>query len=266
MLRAFIDETGNNPKEPVFCFAGWVSTVSEWDRFSDSWHNELDRKPSIDYFKHHEAKSQTGQFEGWSRSDCENKLLALAKVIVERDVYGVATGVKNEVVAGLLKKAVPSLKTVRNILHASRPFDWCFHSVISMILQLQVNQGVKDKVDFIFDEGESAFEDCAKIYREFLEKWPFPPAMKAIAGMVSTGNDKLIMPLQAADLLAGSSTAILRGQNTDRGYRLLAKKKKIEFCPIRWADPEITGYADLIQLLNLVWSTKLLIRAKKKMK
>jgi len=264
MLRAFIDETGNDPKEPVFNFAGWVSKVTEWDHFSDAWHEELHRTPPIEYFKHHEAKSQTGQFEGWSRADCDEKILSLAKVIVKHDVYGAATGVRNQVIAGLLKKAIPSVKTVRSVLHASRPYDWCFHSIISIILQHQVNQGEKDKVDFIFDEGDRAFEDCARLYREYREKWPFPPAMGAIAGMVSTGNNKLIMPLQAADLLVGGSTAKLRGQNTDIGYRLLATEKKILFCPIRWADPEVAGYADIIQLLNIVWSTKLLGRLKDK--
>jgi hypothetical protein len=257
MLTAYIDETGTDPNQFAFNFAGWVSKQDEWDKFSDEWLEALQKKPSILYFKHYEAKSQSGQFKGWPSSACDRKILALAKVIARHDSYGVITGVRNEVVARLLKAAIPSVKTVRSILGMSRPYDLCFQSIIATILQYQVNAGDSRRINFVFDEGDSAFESCSKLYRELRDKWPFPPALKAIAGTVTRGNDKQLMPLQAADLLAGQSTVKLRGKNAmERPYKLLARQKKILFSPIKWGDPVLANLAEIVQVLNLVWYSK----------
>ena len=263
MLRCFIDDTGNDPKVFAFNFAGWVANVEEWERFSDAWRSELNRKPSIKYFKHNEAKGQTGEFTGWQPADCDRKMLSLAQVIAKHEVYGVVTGIRHAVVAALLKHSVASPKELRSVLHFSRPYDWCFHSITTMVLQYQVNLATGEPVDFIFDEGDSAFEDCSRLYRQL--KTILPPAMKAIAGCVSEGNDKTLMPLQAADLLAGQSTVKLRGnQVMEEPHRLLARTKKILFYPIRWNDPFLIGFVHTIQRLNIIWSSKILEKHKKK--
>jgi hypothetical protein len=130
--------------------------------------------------------------------------------------------------------------------------------IIAMVLQYQVNLGETEKVDFIFDEGDSAFDESAAMFREFRDKRPFPPALKAIAGTVTTGNDKVLMPLQAADLLAGQSTVKpKRKQEMEEPYKLLQKEKKIFFSPIRWGeDPALTDFPEIIQLLNAVWQAR----------
>lgn len=265
MFRSFIDEIEARSKQgkEVFCFFGWVATVDEWERFSDAWQNELRRNPSIGYFSHHEAKSQTGQFEGRTRSESEAKILSLAKTIADSAIrYGATTGVRTDQLREMLKSAVLPVRTVRSILHASRSYDWAFHSIVSIILQLQVNLGETAQVDFIFDEGDVAFEDCARTYREFRNA--LPPALRALAGMVSTGDDKTVMPLQAADLIAGEATVKLRGQPTGQAYKLIHKKKTIFSCPVTLTDKPFAQFPGILSLLNIVWSTKALEKAKGK--
>jgi len=265
MFTAYIDETGNDPNEPAFCFTGWVASVDEWKRFSNAWAEELRRGPAIEYFRHHEAKARVKQFHGWSAADCEKKIYSLAEAITKFDIsYGVCTGVSNEAVRRFMEKAVPSPKTVRSILHASRPYDWCFHSIIQMVLQLQADFGECEAVDFVFDEGDSAFEDCRKIYNEIRELRS--SARWKAAGSVCTGNDKTLIPLQAADLLAVVSTVRLRGEPmTGDAYRLLSKNKRIFFSPVNRYDTPFPNIEGLISLLNVVWSTKTVeaIREKK---
>lgn len=257
MFTAYIDETGNDPNEPAFCFSGWVASVDEWERFSDAWAEQLRRGPAIHYFKHHEAKARIKQFQDWSAADCEKKTYSLAEVITKFDIsYGVCTGVSNEAVRRFLDKAVPSPKTVRSILHISRPYDWCFHSIIQMVLQLQADFGECEAVHFIFDEGDSAIEDCRKVYNEVREL--LPPAKRRVAGSVSTGNDKVLMPLQAADLLAGVSTVRLRGEpTTGEAYRLLSKSKRIFFSPVNRYETPFPNVEEVISILNVLWSVKM---------
>lgn len=262
MFRSFIDDTeaGSNKSKGVFCFAGWVSSVEEWERFSDAWGKELSRKPSIAYFRHYESNSQTGQFSGWTKQKSGEKTLALARVIAKSQLrYGVLTGIRTDVVRNFMTSAVPSIKTVRSILHVSRPYDWAFHSVLAMVLQSQVNYAETEKVDFVFDEGDAAFEDCSKMYRRFRDH--LPPAIRAIAGTVTTGDDKTTMPLQASDLLAGVSTARLRGKPIGEAYKLLQSNKLILFSPITRRDNPYTDISGIISLLNIVWSIKMIEKA-----
>ncbi len=265
MFRSFVDETGNDPSEPAFCFTGWVARLDEWERFSDAWERQLRRKPAIDYFKHHEAKSRTKQFEGWSVAECDRKILSLARIITKFDIkYGVSTGIRNDVVRNLMKSAIPDIRTVRTILHVSRAYDWAFHSIVSMVLQLQVEFGETETVDFVFHEGDAAFDDCQRTY-DVIKKM-LPPAVSKIAGSVCTGNDKALMPLQAADLLAGASTANLRGQMTGNAYRVLHRKKQIFFSPITKRQTPFPSVDEIISVLNVVWSMKMMVERGKRKK
>lgn len=265
MFRSFIDETEAQSKQgkQVFCFFGWVATADEWERFSNAWYKELHQKPSIDYFKHYEAKSQTGQFQGWPKSKCEAKILSLSKIIANSEIkYGATTSVRTDQLREMLKSCVLPVKTVRSILHASRPYDWAFHSIVSMILQLQVNLGETEPIDFVFDEGDAAFDDCARRYREF--RALLPRALSAIAGTVLTANDKMVMPLQAADLIAGEATVRLRCQPASQPYKLIHENKTIFSCPVTLADKPFSNFPELLSLLNIIWATRVLEKVKGK--
>jgi hypothetical protein len=263
MFRAFVDDTGSDPREFAFTFAAWVGHAEEWDRFSDEWLEELQREPAIRYFRHYEAKSRTGQFSGWQRSDCGRKILRLAEVIARHELYGAVTGIKNQAVSGSARKAVVSAKTLRSILHASRTYDFCFHSIVSLVLQYQVELGETDRVDFVFDQGDSAFDDCSEMFRGYKNEPAYRQDRRAILGTITVSDDKVVKPLQAADLLAGESTAKLRGQLPGEPFKLLARRKKILFCPIKSSDPMLANFENVISYLNIVWSTRLLDLARK---
>jgi hypothetical protein len=187
----------------------------------------------------------------------------LAEVIAKHELYGAITGIKNEAVSGLVQKAVVSAKTLRSILHASRAYDFCFHSIVSLVLQYQVELGETERVDFVFDQGDAAFDDCSKMFGEYKNEPVYPQDLKAILGTITVSDDKVVTPLQAADLLAGESTAKLRGQLVEEPFKLLARRKKILFCPIRSSDPVLANFENIISYLNVVWSTRLLDLARK---
>lgn len=265
MFRAFVDETGNDPLQFAFTFAAWVATVEEWERFSDDWATVLKSDPSIKYFKHSEAKARVGQFENWDQIACDQKILKLAEVIAKRDVvnlYGLLSGIRNDIITSIINRAVISPKLVRSILHANRSYDWCFHSIASLVIQRQIELGRIEKVDFVFDKGDAAFDDCVACYKSIIREPLFPEENRAVLGTLTEANDKDIVALQAADLLAGQATMKLRGFPIEEPYRVIAKGNRLLVCNIRPNDPVVRGLEDIIQQLNIVWSSRILERAR----
>jgi hypothetical protein len=254
MYKTFIDDSGNDPSAFSFTLAGWVAETAEWERFSDDWQNTLRTPPEIKFFKHHEAKSQTGQFKDWTPSNAEQKILDLAGVIARHENYGVVTGMRHEVLTKLLETSIPSAKVLRSVLHVNRPYDFCFHTMTSTVIQRQLHLGYADKVDFIFDKGDPAFASCAEIYRQWTEI--APPAMSAIAGTVTEGNDLSLMPLQAADLLAGQIGVNIRLGRPEPPLKLLLRGQRIVCSLLRWPDELLVGFSELVQLLNIIWASK----------
>jgi hypothetical protein len=242
-IRAFVDDTGSDPNEMAFNLCCWVSDADGWDRFSEDWYRELQKRPSIDYFKHNEAKGLKKQFKGWKRPAADKKIFALAKIIARHKNYGMITGAENKLFKVLLNRAAAAPQQFRSVMHVSRPYDFCFHSIIAMVLQHQVNLADGRTVDFIFDRGDRAFFECNKIYEEWRE-FQALPAMKAIAGVATQGDDKTIMPLQAADLLAGQLSANLKYRKTEKPFDLLLADGRVRF--------------------NIAWLSRMIERAKRK--
>ena len=217
MPRVFIDDTGSDPQALIMSLAGWAS-VEAWERFSDTWHDALRARPAIEYFRHYEAKSRGGEFSGWKPEDCEKKIISLAEVIADSDIsYGVLTGIRNDVMQRILNKAILPRKAVRKMMRVSSSYDLCWFNITALVLQYQVNLGEKNAVDFIFDEGDTAFDVCNELWKTFKREKLLSPALLAIAGNCSEGDDKKILPLQAVDLLAGQATMRLRGHPRSRG-------------------------------------------------
>jgi len=247
---------------------GWVASVEAWENFSDDWDRELHRAPAIPYFKQKEANSKTEQFAGWAEADINLKTFRLAQVVdrhidPRRKQYGILTGLKPEVLRILLRLSVAAKKQVRSALKMTEPYDFCFHSVIGMVLLHQhFNLRENKFVDFIFDT-HSSFERCEKIHREV--KGLMLPELAAIAGTITEGDDKQLAPLQAADLLVGQATKNLKQGKPDKPFLLLARGQRILFAPLRWGeDAALTGFAETLEVFNSVWLREVVGKASRK--
>jgi hypothetical protein len=180
--------------------AGWTANVKDWDEFTASWNACLSEKPSIQYYKTSEANSLSGQFYRFATETMEAKREALARVIASRDLNGYFAMVPH--------KAFASRPSKLRRLMSTRIYDWAFMSIICGVLGDYVGRGhTFETIDFTFD-GCSELRACIESY-EHLRKG-FPLSMRAIAGEVIPGDDTKIIPLQAADLLAGGISSELR--------------------------------------------------------
>src|ERR1043165_950539 len=205
MFRAFFDES---EAEPVYLLAGWVTTAEEWAKFDAAWNAVLAADPSIRYFRHHDAKMLKGPFEAWSNEDAQAKLHALVKVICDHEMYGVSTGLNTTTWKQAFQSEL-SPKRLKGILKITHHYQSCFHSAVAMVMQRQLELGrASDVVDLVFDQQDGLLKESIKHSSQF--KVTFPPDVQKIAGEISVGNDKDTPALQAADLLAGQLTTILK--------------------------------------------------------
>jgi Protein of unknown function (DUF3800) len=200
MLRAFFDESGTDPSSPALVMGGFVGSVEEWEKAVDSWEATRTHHPKIDYFKRKEYVSLRGQFQGFLREDADAKVAQLAAVIQSFDLQGFCITVTHEFFTH--RNAEISRR-----MFGSRVYDWAFlFSVIGALEYVCAEVAGDDKVDFIFDE-RTELNECIPFIRDLKEKGTLPCNHRF--GTCIPGDDKILVPLQMADMLAGEFSSSL---------------------------------------------------------
>jgi hypothetical protein len=194
ILQAFADDSASDAGDKRMFLAAYITTADLWISFSQLWDRELKRPPSIDYFKMVEANGLRGQFAGWSRPDRDAKVLALAQIIHFFKPWFVYGSVSREEYGRILAPvATAGLKT---------PYFACFWCLIRTTARYHQMFGHDvPPVDFVFDEQGGLGDDAALMYRWLKESEP-PEIQKLLGSTPIFRDDKLMLPLQAADMLA----------------------------------------------------------------
>jgi hypothetical protein len=211
MAKVFVDDSGRSAEEPVMWVAGWVGQVQTWDDFANDWEKTLaanNPKP-IKYFKHYEARSLSKCFAGFSESEASTKMINLAETITKYRVYGVIYCVGRAYLRAMIKKH--AVEPVHQNL--KDPFFICINSLTGYVLGSESVGYPNDKVDFIFDgkPGSAQANRLASMFEVTREFGPDP--IPKLMGSAIPMNDKEVLPLQAADLLAGQARMSHRQRN-----------------------------------------------------
>ena len=199
VLQAYIDESGMGSihKEPHLVLAGFVSTSGIWANFSDAWQVEIDKPPSIEYFKINEAfhPRHKSQFKGWRKEEIYNKIVSLVEIIKSYKLGRICSYINKYEFDLLIEKEFPKRRI-------DNPYWLCFqHLVVNMVARQYKSQYI-NSVDFIFDEEGKLGYDCAK-WLNYFKKTEIPKKALPYFGSIIFGNDKRVVALQAADLYAG---------------------------------------------------------------
>jgi hypothetical protein len=210
MFKGFFDESNRDPAEVKFIMAGWTAKVDEWERFSQAWYECLSQKPAIEYFKTYEADNLSDQFYKLTHDDAAEKKLALAHVISQYRIRGYISTAAHTILDGRPKELRKMMGT--------RVYDWAFVALITKVLTDHLELGEREQIDFTFD-GCSELRSCIESYEKMKEEWP--PSMRELAGEVIPGDDRKLVALQSADLLAGEHSAYLRTGMKDTPYLAL---------------------------------------------
>jgi hypothetical protein len=181
MLQAYVDDSATD-------------TADKWARFSDAWQEELDHKPSINYLKMSEANSLGGEFKGWDTVARDEKLRGLARVIRHFSPASYHSSVSRSEFEAIVSPVAP--------YGFNRPYFYCFQAIMVPLANSMLEYGLpKVPIDFIFDEQGGVGDEAKFFYRIIRDAQP-----AAVRSILSVDpifrNDKLVLPLQAADMLA----------------------------------------------------------------
>jgi hypothetical protein len=198
MWQAFIDESGDREHSPVLVLAGWIAPFENWKKFTVDWGDMLTMRPSIEYFKMDEADGADGQFRDWNPERI-NERIARAYRIIEDHVGFQASAIID--IAAFDRVFPPFVDEKSRKRKFYNPYYVAFQGIISSIARHRYDQGLNEKIDFIFDKREMEKKNIRDAWDLLKER--FNEDTKSMMGSDPRfEDDKEFLPLQAADLLA----------------------------------------------------------------
>lgn len=263
MAKVYIDDSGSSSNEPVMYVAGLVGQVETWERFADEWEQALvahNPKP-IRYYKHAEARARMGCFQGFAEAEAAQKSLHMAEVISRysflngHSIYGVVRMIGRNYLRRMIEKHAVM---IRGHAHQNLedPFYICMNCLIGYTLGSEYDGYPNDKVDFIFDgkPGSAQATRVIAMYEECRNVIPEP--YKSVMGYALPMNDRDVLPLQAADLLAGQVRVAINTKADPDPEPLALMSRHIPM-DVRVVDEEIIR--ETISVHNFAISTRRLL-------
>lgn len=192
MLQAYVDDSiASNGKRPLI-LAAYVLTADRWIEFSDSWDVALHEEPAIDYFKMAEANGRGGCFRKFSEAERTKKVFRMAGVVKDFAPHGLHASVNITEFNEILKPSAP--------YPMDTPYFPLCYAIIYGLARLHEKLGLDMKCDVIFDDHSGLDARVTPLF-EFLSVGP-ESWRNLIGGKPSFRDDKEVVALQAADLLA----------------------------------------------------------------
>ena len=192
MMRAYVDDSGNG-QPPVFLLAGFVAHGEQWEQFSGQWQEVLDGPPKLEYFKMREAARLEGQFKNWTEGDRDSRLWEFLTVIRRNVKLCVKWIVPDDAYDSVIKGRV-----ARGM---DNPYFLSFYGIMIGLPQYQEQHSLDEPVDFIFDEQMEKSTLVQNGYDSFVKFAP-DSVKRLLGGRPIHRDDKQLLPLQAADLVA----------------------------------------------------------------
>jgi len=209
LLQGYFDDSGSHGGEGLYVLGGFLAPSVSWPRFNAEWHGVLKKDPAIVYFKMSEAISLRGQFDRWPSPLRDQKVFELAEVAERWAVARISAMVWKEDFDAHIKGASPWREL-------DNPYFLLFDQIIVLTVGFILELGKRAldmsnaKVEFVFDEQGVLGRDAVgwwDVLKQALE----PEKGQLLGTPPEFGSDRLLLPLQAADLLAWSVRNVVKG-------------------------------------------------------
>ncbi|MGB3214469.1 MAG: DUF3800 domain-containing protein, partial [Alphaproteobacteria bacterium] len=191
VLQAYIDESEDDDSGGVFCLAGYLAPVVNWRAFSQEWKTLLDMKspaygPAMPYFK-------------MSEMACSQIRREKAYLFYQRIESNVSASIsicfkKSDFTAALSYFGLSNVNDIKN------PYIFSFKLLLTYFYHHKKELSIFEPVDFIFDEKTES-SSINKVW-DLLMNDDSNYIREIMGGRPLFENDKLVLPLQAADLYA----------------------------------------------------------------
>lgn len=200
-LHAFVDDSSSDVGERRLFLAAYINAAGPWIAFGQDWRNALEEAPSLNYFKMSEAQNLSGQFRGWSPADRDTKTLRMANVIATHRPWSVHCSISRADYARIVAPVAP--------FPLKQPYFSCFWGIIRTAADyhlhlsrtLPASTNPVPPLEFVFDEQGGLGTDAALWY-QWLKQGQEPAVAAMMGDQPIFGDDKKMVALQAADMLA----------------------------------------------------------------
>lgn len=219
MLKGYFDASGKGAKD-IFVLAGYISTADRWAQFSDAWDVELKggndkkRRQPIKVFKLRNMNlDSTNQL---------NRCAILNRIIHEHAIARVACVVDVAALDRILKNSwwTPFIDKDREPPDSAYWYGFrLVNEVFHFLRRDHPELGLTGPIDFIFDQENESDKAGLVSAWEFFYKTCSPEKREIVGNIPSFARDDIVLPLQAADLLAGLSRRIAASGQSIKGLR-----------------------------------------------
>jgi hypothetical protein len=166
----------------------------------------LAQPPKLDYFKMNEAATlrPDGQFarsRGWDEQKRDDRLVILMRIIQRRVKLRASVSIRHE----HFQKYIRSLPAIGRRLGTDSPYPLLLSQLVSAELVHSHQHGSLENHDFILDEQtgvEAEIEELWPQYKQHVERSNRPELAGLLGSRPYFRDDKMFLPLQAADLYA----------------------------------------------------------------
>lgn len=180
---------------PFFVVGGLVAKIENWIALESVWQAILDEPPKIDYFKFIDAFNCRNQFRQLTTTGRNRRVKKFIQAINDHCHFADASITDVEAHKTVLRGKVSA--------SVDQPFIAGYTQVMVTTTLYLTGDGVRDEVDFIFDE----MDDTTLLEIRNAHRLMKNSGHKEIAGRLGqlpiTRDDKKTVALQAADLWAG---------------------------------------------------------------
>jgi hypothetical protein len=197
-LDGYVDDSGSDKTGKTFVLGGVVMPRGWWENWQNDWSGVLKSDPPIEYFKASEV---------WERDiskgtpfchlpDGERKKKVDALVEVFADYRPKMLSVRMEWNTFHRFSKMYALTADKN-----EPYFWLFYGMITFGMWVLDKEHNPTPIDWIFD-SQNIIGDRARAYYWIFHQMCIPPIRSRLGNEPSFGDEKILVPLQGADLFA----------------------------------------------------------------
>ncbi len=207
MMKAFFDDSGSDDNSPFYVLSGYLSTVAKWEIFSSQWRAVLAAPPSINYFHMVDAEGLRQEFKGWNREARDAKVTRLAKVIRSNVLYEISCMLPRALHDSIIRRSAPAKKF-------ENPYFVCFMTLVSILSGFRDHIGTgSHRVDVVFDKQARIMGLVTGLHSEVRNL----PRIGSSIGRIQFQDDRVALPLQAADFIAWGLRRFCATREVNRG-------------------------------------------------
>ncbi|MGI8962223.1 MAG: DUF3800 domain-containing protein [Bryobacteraceae bacterium] len=190
MWKAYFDESGSDAASRYFLLAGYISDIDHWISLSDEWEEALAGPPKLEYFKMTEAFQLRDQFAGWTERQRDNHIDRLRAIIQSHCLLGSGVAMPKDLYDRHVRGHIP--KKYDNQYYAS------FVTSLDFLADMMNRLEQTGPIDFVFDQ-----QNIEPRVRELFDEFKTSShSYRTLVGEIDFRDDKNVLPLQAADMLA----------------------------------------------------------------